>query len=166
MPLFTSVHMINVYKVILYDQYDERLQYSIGIAVWVRSKSKSIEWFIEDQAFTPSYGLAPPPPHPTPSLVSKFDRPHTGRLRKRDNLLTGERGKEWGRSQIIRERENLALNKSFNTSWLKAFHDKQHQFRHEKNIFFSFLMRTVQCTYVKYGCIYCMSENINISKMF
>ncbi len=95
---------------------------------------------------------APPPPTPPSSHLSKLDWPHTGRLKKRDNLLTGERGKEWGRSQIIRERENLALYKSFNTSWLKAFHDKQHQFRHEKNIFFLFLGEN--CTYVKYVCIY------------
>ncbi len=39
-----------------------------------------IEWFKEDQAFSPSYGLAPPPP---PSL--SLSRQHTVRLRKRDN---------------------------------------------------------------------------------
>jgi hypothetical protein len=42
-------------------------------------RAESIEGFIEDQA---------------------FERRHTGRLRKRDNLLTGG-GKGWGRSQII-----------------------------------------------------------------
>ncbi len=41
---------------------------------------------------------------------------HTGRLRKRDNLLTGERaGRGRGRSQIIRLRKSLVLFKSFNT---------------------------------------------------
>ncbi len=52
--------------------------------------SESVEWFIEDQAFSPSYYL-PPPPHPPP--VSKLDRRQTGRLRKRDNLLIGEGGR-------------------------------------------------------------------------
>ncbi len=45
-------------------------------------------------------------PHPLPSPVSKLDRRHTGRLRKRDNLLTEEGG---------RRRESLVFYKSFNT---------------------------------------------------
>jgi hypothetical protein len=32
-----------------------------------------------------------------PSPVSKLDRRHTGRLRKMNNLLTGEGGRGWGR---------------------------------------------------------------------
>ncbi len=47
--------------------------------------TESIECFIEDQAFSPSHDLPPPP-------VSKLDWRHTGRMRKRDSLLTGERG--------------------------------------------------------------------------
>jgi len=47
---------------------------------------------------------------PSPSPVSKLDLPHTGRLRKRDNLLRGEGGR--GRSQIKRQRENLVLYES------------------------------------------------------
>ncbi len=41
-----------------------------------------------------------------------MDRHHTGRLRKRDNLLTGEvgRGRAWNR--IILQQESLALHKS------------------------------------------------------
>ncbi len=40
-----------------------------------------------DEAFTPSYDLAPftPPSNPPPSPVYKLDRRHTGRLRKRNN---------------------------------------------------------------------------------
>jgi hypothetical protein len=48
---------------------------------------ESIVRFIEDQAFSPTYDLASlllPSLH---SNVSKLDS-HTGRLRKRDNLLT------------------------------------------------------------------------------
>jgi hypothetical protein len=37
----------------------------------------------------PSYNLAPSSP-PTPSSVSKLAGRHTGRVRKRDNLLTEE----------------------------------------------------------------------------
>jgi hypothetical protein len=53
--------------------------------------SRDTELFIEDQAFSPSYDLAPPP-HP---LISKLVRRHTGRLGKRDNMLTG-RGRGGG----------------------------------------------------------------------
>jgi hypothetical protein len=52
----------------------------------------------------------PPPPSP----VTKLDRRHTGRLRKKDNLLTGERGG----SQIIRRGERLVLYNILNTLWL------------------------------------------------
>jgi hypothetical protein len=51
---------------------------------------ESIVLFTEDQAFSPSYfGLLP---HPPPS-VSKLDRRHIRRLRKRENLLTGGGGR-------------------------------------------------------------------------
>jgi hypothetical protein len=53
---------------------------------------------------------------PTPSPVSKPDRRHTGRLRKRDNSLTGEWGggerRGWG-SQIKRRQESLVLYKDY-----------------------------------------------------
>ncbi len=57
--------------------------------------------------------------HPllSPSAVSKLNRRHAGRLRKRDNLLTGERGRGWGRSQIIQRRDCPVLSLSFNTHW-------------------------------------------------
>jgi hypothetical protein len=77
---------------------------------------ESIKWLIEDQAFSPEDGGVGEPKHTTarkpgplsviqgsggrmvwllprplpPSPVSKLDRQHTARLRKRDNLLTGE----------------------------------------------------------------------------
>ena len=59
---------------------------------------ENIEWLLEDLALSISlfiwFGSSPPPP------VSKLERWHTGRLRKRDNLLTGEGegGKEWAKS--------------------------------------------------------------------
>jgi hypothetical protein len=37
-----------------------------------------------------------PPPPPSPSPVRKLDQRHTGRLRKRDSLLTGEVGEGMG----------------------------------------------------------------------
>jgi hypothetical protein len=64
---------------------------------------ESIECLIEDQAFSPSCS-------PSPFLVGKLDRRHARRLRKRDNLLTGE----GVRSQIIRRGVSLVLYKSFN----------------------------------------------------
>jgi hypothetical protein len=53
-------------------------------------------------------------PHPITPPVNKLDWRQTGRLRKRDNLLTGEGGR---RNQIIRRSESLVLYKSFNTLW-------------------------------------------------
>jgi hypothetical protein len=52
----------------------------------------------------------------SPSHVSKLDRRHTGRLRKRDHLLTGVEGGA-GRSKIIRRRESLVLHNTFHTLW-------------------------------------------------
>ncbi len=75
------------------------------------SEPEGFEWFIDGQAFSPSYDLAHPPSPPT-SPVRKLERRHTGKRWKRDNLLTGEGG-----GQIIRQRESLVLSKSFNTLW-------------------------------------------------
>jgi hypothetical protein len=49
-----------------------------------------IERFIEAQASLRSYESAPRPPRPRPPKM--VDRRHTGRLIKRDNLLTGKGG--------------------------------------------------------------------------
>jgi hypothetical protein len=54
-------------------------------------------------------------PTPSPSLVIMLDRQHTGRLRKRDNVLTGDVGRGWARSHIIRSQESLALYKLYST---------------------------------------------------
>ncbi len=59
---------------------------------------ESDEWYIEDQAFSRFYDLAPPP-----SLASKFVRRHTGRLRKRYH-----RKKAWS---------HMVLDKLFITLW-------------------------------------------------
>jgi hypothetical protein len=55
--------------------------------------AESIEWFIEDKAFSRSYDLAPPhPPLFSFLSVSSTGNIHTGRLRMRDSLLTVEGG--------------------------------------------------------------------------
>jgi hypothetical protein len=54
----------------------------------------NVEWFMEDQAFSSPYDLAPLPPLP-PSSVSKLDRRHT---RRKLADWWGRTG--WGRSQI------------------------------------------------------------------
>ncbi len=58
-------------------------------------------------------------PGPTFQFFADSDPQHcrlyTGRLRKSDNFLTGDGGRVWGRSQIIRRRESLVSYKSFNT---------------------------------------------------
>ncbi len=48
-------------------------------------------------------------PSLSPSPISKLDRRHTGRMRKRASSLRGGVGCEW--SQIIRQRESLVLYK-------------------------------------------------------
>jgi hypothetical protein len=45
---------------------------------------------------------------PLPTVSSTGDT-----LRKKDNLLTGERGRGWGRSQIIRPQKALRKNLSW-----------------------------------------------------
>ncbi len=63
----------------------------------------AVEWF----------GSVPTPSPPSP--FRKLDRRHTGRLRKRDNLLKGwGGGGEGAGSRIIRPQESLVLYKSFN----------------------------------------------------
>jgi len=52
-------------------------------------RSESIELFIEDQAFSPSYDLAPPPP---PSPVSKLSLFLSLPMYRRSSLLAGEGG--------------------------------------------------------------------------
>jgi hypothetical protein len=71
--------------------------------------------------FLATYNLAPPHPFPSPSPISKLDRRHTGKLRKRENIQTGENGRGWRRSQIIRRLESLVLYKSFKTLWCGRF---------------------------------------------
>jgi hypothetical protein len=51
----------------------------------------------------------------SPSPVSKLDRRHTGRLRKREQNADGREGRGWRRRQIIRRRVSLVLQKSFIT---------------------------------------------------
>ena len=72
------------------------------------------EWFIDFFAVVWFGSLHTPYPL---SPVSKRVRRHTGRLRKSDNLLTGEGGRGWARSRIIRPQGSLILYKSFNTLW-------------------------------------------------
>ncbi len=60
--------------------------------------SESIKWFIEEQAFSPSYDFNPPP------LLPLSPSKHTRRLSKRWG--TGR-----GRNQIVRRRESLVLYK-------------------------------------------------------
>ncbi len=82
--------------------------------------AERFNWFIEGQTFSRSFYFAPRPPPPPPPHsfpISNLDRRHTGRLRKRDNLLKGEGGRGWARSRIIRPQESLVLYKSFNTLW-------------------------------------------------
>ncbi len=66
-----------------------------------RIQPESIKLFIEGQAFSQSYDSAPCP-SPPPSYVSKLDRRYTGRLRKRDNMQSGEMGRGgWASERLV-----------------------------------------------------------------
>ncbi len=88
---------------------------SRGLADPVRlilCKTESIEWFIEEQAFSQLYNLAPPP------CQQAWPATHGKDWERVDNLLTGEvGGGGWGRSQTIRRQESPVPYKSLNTLW-------------------------------------------------
>jgi hypothetical protein len=72
---------------------------------------ESIGCFIEDQAFSPPYDLAPPqPPFSRQQVVSLTQSSCVSLVQ-----LTDRRGCGGVRSQILRRRESQALYKSFNT---------------------------------------------------
>jgi hypothetical protein len=58
---------------------------------------------------------------PLPPNVGKLNLRHTGILRKRDNLLTGEWGGGGGGAKSYDGRETLVLYKSFHTFWSTSF---------------------------------------------
>ncbi len=84
-------------------------------------KADRFEWIIEDQAFSPSYDLAPlllpPLPGSRPQVVSLYQFPFVLPV----ELTDVRKGGRWGRSQIIRRQESLILHQSFNTLCNKDF---------------------------------------------
>ncbi len=76
--------------------------------------TESVELFTEDQAFSPSYYLALPPPLYRQQAFSLSQFSCVSPVE-----LTQDRGGEGEgkKSQIIRRRENLVLYESFNTLW-------------------------------------------------
>jgi len=79
------------------------------------SGPESIEWIIDDQASLRSYDSAlPPPPPPPPYPVTKLFLFLSLPTSSWSRLLTGEGVHE---EPIIRRRESLVLNRSFNTLW-------------------------------------------------
>jgi hypothetical protein len=105
------------YKVNLrlkHTQNDEKFRFSTAQYVYIHlSAAWSTERFIEDQAFSPSYDLAPPlPPPPSASCLSfSVFLCVAGRAYWRERLeRMGRR-----RSKIIRRLESLVLFNSFNT---------------------------------------------------
>ncbi len=83
----------------------------------IKVRSESIEWVIEEARFrVVAQFVSTPTPSPS-SPLSKSYRRHTGRLRKRDKLLTGKGGKGWAWSRILQTQGSRALYKSFKTLW-------------------------------------------------
>jgi hypothetical protein len=72
------------------------------------------------------------PLSPPPSPVSKLDRRHTGRLKKRGSLLTGEGEKGAGAEPNHTIARNLTCYKPFNTLCHTPYRDTDPSFRAEK----------------------------------
>jgi len=86
------------------------------------NKPESIVRITEDQAFSPYMIWLLPPSLPPPPPVNKFNLEHTGRLRKRNNLLTAEGGRGWTSCRILRLQEKLVLyNNSFSSLWYRLW---------------------------------------------
>ncbi len=75
--------------------------------------SESIEWFVEDQTFSPLYDLAPP--HPLSPPVIKLSLFLSHLVGRRTEVIDWRGRRGWGRSKIIRLRESLDLYKLFKT---------------------------------------------------
>ncbi len=81
------------------------------LRMWI-GQNKEIEWFTEDQAFSPSNDMAPPPTQPMHSPLPSISSTRTETHWETDKKTTCWRergGREWGRSQIIRQRESQVL---------------------------------------------------------
>ncbi len=94
-------------------------QLHVDSMAWVPQeppKAESIQLFIEDQAVSPSHDLAPPP-YPPPTPVSKLSLFLSLPECRRPSFQTGEMGGGGVRRHILRRRDILVLNKSFNTLW-------------------------------------------------
>ncbi len=79
---------------------------------WKRGISESIEWFIEDQDFSPTYDLTPHPPPPLPSASCPYFSVFLCVAVRAYWQVGGGGG-----SIIIRQRDGPVLYKSFNTFW-------------------------------------------------
>ncbi len=98
---------------------------------WTRGVfiTKIIEWFLEDQAFSPSYDLGPPPPLFPPSVSSTGD---TLEDWERETTWWGDRGEGGGEKACV-------IYKSFNTLWFlcilttKTFQRKEFGYKEYKN---------------------------------
>ncbi len=80
-------------------------------------------------------GSADPDPHqnvmdpehcPPPSPISELDRRHTGRMRKKDNLLTGEGGRGVGGAKSYEDGEKTwsSINNSILSDVSVRLHEK------------------------------------------
>ncbi len=85
-----------------------RLGNHVVLCLSRQKHAESIGWLIEYQAFLWSYDLAPPPP-PLPSLSSLNLTSDTQEYVERETTYWRERGRWWGRSQIIRKPGPLSI---------------------------------------------------------
>jgi hypothetical protein len=84
---------------------------SLEVCIIVPKDPKSMEWFIEGQAFSQSYDLAPSPPPAFPLSPSVISTGDTQEDWERETTCWRERGRRgWARSRIIRSRGNLVYS--------------------------------------------------------
>jgi hypothetical protein len=81
-------------------------------------KPPNIKWFIEDQAFSLSYDLAPPPL----PIFCQYALPASCRkTEKQSQLVDGRVSGRGTKEPIVRQRDRLVLYKSFNTLCVDSF---------------------------------------------
>ncbi len=84
----------------------------VNIRCWLLAWKQRVLNVYREQGFLALFWFGPSPSSPSP--ISKLDRKHTGRLSKRDNLLTGE---GWGAESYDREKAWSSINQSLLSAW-------------------------------------------------
>jgi len=87
----------HIYLFLTWSTGFESVRQPLNLGFWRPQFSESVEWFIEEQAFSPRMiWLLPPPSHFPPSSPVRVSLSQSSCVSRRSSLLTGERGGGWG----------------------------------------------------------------------